>query len=82
MGPEEAYYLYASGPDLTSIMPCRYGQPQGVFSKYLTQEGLRCEQVRELLMKNKDVDTTSLVVSSSVALNAYCHHTHTSYIYI
>ena len=62
IGSEEAFYLYASGPDLTSIMPCKYGTPSATFSKYVTQEGLKCEHVRELLMKNKDVDTTALVV--------------------
>uniref|UniRef100_A0A668AYI8 Lysosomal trafficking regulator n=1 Tax=Myripristis murdjan TaxID=586833 RepID=A0A668AYI8_9TELE len=66
IGTEEAFYLYASGPDLTSIMPCKYGKPNRTFSKYVTQEGLKCEHVRELLMKNKDVDTTALVESLAV----------------
>ncbi|XP_056147370.1 lysosomal-trafficking regulator isoform X2 [Lampris incognitus] len=66
IGPEEAFYLYASGPDLTSIMPCKYGKPNGIFSKYVTQEGLKSDSVRELLMKNKDVDTTALVESLAV----------------
>lgn len=66
VGSEEALYLYTSGPDLTSIMPCRYGKPSGTFSKFVTEEGLKCEHVRELLMKNKDVDTTALVVSLSL----------------
>lgn len=63
IGTEEALYLYTSGPDLTSIMPCKYGKPSGTFSKFVTEEALKCEHVRELLMKNKDVDTTALVVS-------------------
>lgn len=63
VGSEEAFFLYTSGPDLTSIMPCKYGNPSGTFSKFVTQEGLKCEHVRELLMKSKDVDTTALVVS-------------------
>lgn len=63
IGTEEAFFLYSSGPDLTSIMPCKYGKPNGTFSKFVTEEALRCEHVRELLMKNKDVDTTTLVVS-------------------
>lgn len=62
---DEAFYLYASGPDLTSIMPCKYGKPRGTFSKYVTQEGLQCEQVRELLMRNSDTDTSQLVVSQT-----------------
>lgn len=71
IGTEEAFYLYSSGPDLTSIMPCKYGKPSGTFSKFVTEEALRCEQVRELLMKNKDVDTTTLVVSYQ---NSYFSH--------
>ncbi|XP_075875083.1 lysosomal-trafficking regulator isoform X4 [Nelusetta ayraudi] len=66
IGTEEAFYLYARGPDLTSIMPCKYGKPSGTFSKFVTEEALRCEHVRELLMKNKDVDTTTLVESLAV----------------
>uniref|UniRef100_A0A8C9XK20 Lysosomal trafficking regulator n=1 Tax=Sander lucioperca TaxID=283035 RepID=A0A8C9XK20_SANLU len=61
IGSEEAFYLYTSGPDLTSIMPCKYGKPSGTVSKFVTLEGLKCEHVRELLMKNTDVDTTALV---------------------
>ncbi|XP_018535784.1 lysosomal-trafficking regulator isoform X2 [Lates calcarifer] len=66
IGSEEAFYLYTSGPDLTSIMPCKYGKPSGTFSKFVTQEGLKCEHVREILMKSKDVDTTALVESLAV----------------
>lgn len=62
---EEAFYLYSRGPDLTSIMPCKYGKPSGSFSKFVSQEGLKCEHVREILMKNKDIDSTALVVSHS-----------------
>ncbi|XP_061914503.1 lysosomal-trafficking regulator isoform X1 [Entelurus aequoreus] len=66
VGSDEAFFLYTSGPDLASIMPCNYGKPTGSFSKFVTQEGLRCERVRELLMKSKDVDTTALVESLAV----------------
>uniref|UniRef100_A0A8D0CTF9 Lysosomal trafficking regulator n=1 Tax=Sander lucioperca TaxID=283035 RepID=A0A8D0CTF9_SANLU len=66
IGSEEAFYLYTSGPDLTSIMPCKYGKPSGTVSKFVTLEGLKCEHVRELLMKNTDVDTTALVESLAV----------------
>ncbi|XP_076018474.1 lysosomal-trafficking regulator isoform X2 [Genypterus blacodes] len=66
IGTEEAFYLYASGPDLTSIMPCKYGKPSGTFSKFVTQDGLKCEHVQELLTKNKDVDTTALIESLAV----------------
>ncbi|XP_033836122.1 lysosomal-trafficking regulator isoform X1 [Periophthalmus magnuspinnatus] len=66
IGSEEAFYLYASGPDLTSIMPCKYGKPSVSFSKFVTLEGLKCDYVRDLLTKNKDVDTTALVESLAV----------------
>ncbi|XP_058507212.1 lysosomal-trafficking regulator isoform X4 [Solea solea] len=66
IGSEEAFYLYTHGPDLTSIMPCKYGQPRGTFSKFVTQEGLKCDHVREILMKSKDVDTAALVESLAV----------------
>uniref|UniRef100_A0A671SVS4 Lysosomal-trafficking regulator-like n=1 Tax=Sinocyclocheilus anshuiensis TaxID=1608454 RepID=A0A671SVS4_9TELE len=62
----EAFCLYASGPDLTSIMPCKYGKPHGTLSKYVTQEGLQCEQIRELLMRNTDVDIAPLIESLAV----------------
>lgn len=71
----EAFYLYASGPDLTSIMPCKYGKPHGILSKYVTQEGLQCEQIRELLMRNTEVDISPLTVSyhtyTCVSFTAY-----------
>ncbi|XP_047459394.1 lysosomal-trafficking regulator isoform X2 [Mugil cephalus] len=66
IGSEEAFYLYASGPDLASIMPCKYGKPNGTFSKFVTEESLKCEHAREILMKSKDVDTTTLVESLAV----------------
>ncbi|XP_016343394.1 lysosomal-trafficking regulator-like [Sinocyclocheilus anshuiensis] len=62
----EAFYLFASGPDLTSIMPCKYGKPHGTVSKYVTQEGLQCEQIRELLMRNTDIDIAPLIESLAV----------------
>uniref|UniRef100_A0A6Q2XM71 Lysosomal trafficking regulator n=1 Tax=Esox lucius TaxID=8010 RepID=A0A6Q2XM71_ESOLU len=66
IGSEEAFHLYASGPDLTSIMPCKYGQPSGSFSKQVTTEMLKCETVRELLMKDEGVDTAALTESLAV----------------
>ncbi|XP_051508273.1 lysosomal-trafficking regulator-like isoform X1 [Myxocyprinus asiaticus] len=66
IGTAEVFYLYASGPDLTSIMPCKYGKPHGTLSKYVTQEGLQCEQIRELLMRNTEVDISSLIESLAV----------------
>ncbi|CAG09550.1 unnamed protein product, partial [Tetraodon nigroviridis] len=66
IGTEEALYLFTSGPDLTSIMPCKYGKPAGIFTKFVTEDSLRSEHVRELFMKNKDVDTAALVESLAV----------------
>ncbi|KAG7272557.1 hypothetical protein CRUP_004732 [Coryphaenoides rupestris] len=68
IGSEEAFYLYASGPDLTSIMPCKYGKPSGTFSKYVTPEGLKCEHVRELLMKSKEESLAVVYTPSSPRL--------------
>ncbi|MCJ8730848.1 hypothetical protein PDJAM_G00189080 [Pangasius djambal] len=62
----EAFYLYTNGPDLTSIMPCKYGKPSGTFSKYVTQEGLQCEQIRELLMRNSEIDASFIIESLAV----------------
>lgn len=69
IGSEEAFYLYSSGPDLTSIMPCKYGKPRGSFSKFVSQESLKCEQMQEILMKNRDFDAGTLVVSMYRQLN-------------
>nr|XP_015799444.2 lysosomal-trafficking regulator isoform X1 [Nothobranchius furzeri]XP_054605786.1 lysosomal-trafficking regulator isoform X1 [Nothobranchius furzeri] len=66
IGSEEAFYLFSRGPDLTSIMPCKYGKSSGSFSKFVTEEGLKCEHMREILMKNKDIDTTALVENLAV----------------
>ncbi|XP_036071561.1 lysosomal-trafficking regulator isoform X2 [Oryzias melastigma] len=66
IGSEEAFYLYSSGPDLTSIMPCKYGKPRGSFSKFVSQESLKCEQMQEILMKNRDFDAGTLVESLAV----------------
>ncbi|KAG7492927.1 hypothetical protein MATL_G00019380 [Megalops atlanticus] len=79
IGSEEAFYLYASGPDFTSIMPCKYGKPGDNFSKYVTREGLQCNQVRELLMKNMEVDTGPLIESLAVVYAPSCPGQYTIY---
>ncbi|KAM9477784.1 lysosomal-trafficking regulator isoform 2-T2 [Clarias gariepinus] len=63
---EEAFYLYTNGPDLTSIMPCKYGKPLGTLFKYITQEGLQCEQIRQLLMRNSEIDTSCITENLAV----------------
>uniref|UniRef100_A0A673TJZ8 Lysosomal-trafficking regulator n=1 Tax=Suricata suricatta TaxID=37032 RepID=A0A673TJZ8_SURSU len=59
---QEAFYLYACGPNHTSIMPCKYGKPVNDFSKYINKDILRCEQIRELFMTKKEVDIGLLIV--------------------
>lgn len=58
--------MYTSGPDLTSIMPCKYGKPSGIFTKFVTEDSLRSEHVRDLFLKNNDLDTAALVVSTKM----------------
>uniref|UniRef100_A0A674K2T6 Lysosomal-trafficking regulator n=1 Tax=Terrapene triunguis TaxID=2587831 RepID=A0A674K2T6_9SAUR len=62
IGPEEAFYLYACGPDFTSIMPCKYGKTMTDYSKYISKDILQCEQIKELFMKKKEVDVGPLIV--------------------
>lgn len=64
IGPEEAFYLYACGPDFTSVMPCKYGRSITDYSKYIDKEILQCDQIKELLMTKREVDTGPLIVSS------------------
>uniref|UniRef100_A0A452TWW0 Lysosomal-trafficking regulator n=1 Tax=Ursus maritimus TaxID=29073 RepID=A0A452TWW0_URSMA len=59
---QEAFYLYACGPNHTSIMPCKYGKPVNDYSKYISKEILQCEQIRELFMTKKEVDIGLLIV--------------------
>ncbi|XP_048862942.1 lysosomal-trafficking regulator isoform X4 [Brienomyrus brachyistius] len=79
IGSEEALYLYASGPDLTSIMPCKYGKARVQLSRYVTREGLQCEAVRELLMKNRDADTSPLIENLAVVYTPSCPTQYTIY---
>ncbi|KAJ6664668.1 hypothetical protein lerEdw1_006241 [Lerista edwardsae] len=63
IGPEEAFYLYACGPDFTSVMPCKYGKTITDYSKYIDKEILQCEQIKELVMTKREVDTGPLIES-------------------
>lgn len=63
IGPEEAFYLYSCGPDFTSVMPCKYGKTLTDYSKYIDKEILQCEQIKELLMTRREVETGPLIVS-------------------
>ncbi|XP_029450120.1 LOW QUALITY PROTEIN: lysosomal-trafficking regulator-like [Rhinatrema bivittatum] len=66
IGPEEAFYLYVNGPDFISMMPCKYGKTGANYSKYINENILQCEQIKELLMKEKDVDIGPLIESLAV----------------
>ncbi|XP_078069513.1 lysosomal-trafficking regulator isoform X3 [Mustelus asterias] len=79
IGPEEAYYLYVCGPDITSVMPCKYGKPQANYSKYVTLEILQCDQISEFLMKYKEVDTGPLVDGLAIVYNPRCPAQYTIY---
>ncbi|XP_059501535.1 lysosomal-trafficking regulator isoform X2 [Stegostoma tigrinum] len=79
IGPEEAYYLYVCGPDITTIMPCKYGKSQANYSKYVTLKILQCDQISEFFMKCKEMDTSPLVDSLSVVYNPRCPAQYTIY---
>ncbi|PNI55240.1 LYST isoform 4 [Pan troglodytes] len=79
VGSQEAFYLYACGPNHTSVMPCKYGKPVNDYSKYINKEILRCEQIRELFMTKKDVDIGLLIESLSVVYTTYCPAQYTIY---
>ncbi|XP_048453045.1 lysosomal-trafficking regulator [Rhincodon typus] len=79
IGPEEAYYLYVCGPDITTVMPCKYGKSQANYSKYVTLEILQCDQISEFFMKYKEMDTSPLVDSLSVVYNPRCPAQYTIY---
>ncbi|XP_066238803.1 lysosomal-trafficking regulator isoform X1 [Saccopteryx leptura] len=79
IGSHEAFYLYACGPNHTSIMPCKYGKPLNDYSKYIDKEILQCEQVRELFMTKKDVDIGLLIESLSVVYTTCCPTQYTIY---
>ncbi|XP_029426239.1 lysosomal-trafficking regulator isoform X3 [Nannospalax galili] len=79
IGSQEAFYLYACGPNYTSIMPCKYGKPVIDYSRYINKEILQCELIRELFMTKKDVDVGLLIESLSVVYTAYCPTQYTIY---
>ncbi|XP_036133268.1 lysosomal-trafficking regulator isoform X2 [Molossus molossus] len=79
IGSQEAFYLYACGPNHTSIMPCKYGKPVIDYSKYISKEILQCEQIRELFMTKKDVDIGLLIESLSVVYATCCPAQYTIY---
>ncbi|EGW00901.1 Lysosomal-trafficking regulator [Cricetulus griseus] len=79
IGSQEAFYLYACGPNYTSIMPCKYGKPVIDYSKYINKEILGCEQIRDLFMTKKGVDVGLLIESLSVVYTTYCPAQYTIY---
>ncbi|KFQ27432.1 Lysosomal-trafficking regulator, partial [Merops nubicus] len=79
IGPEEAFYLYARGPDFTSVMPCKYGKTLTDCSKYISKEILQCEQIKELFMAKKEVDVGPLIESLAVVYTTCCPGQYTIY---
>nr|XP_013800926.1 PREDICTED: lysosomal-trafficking regulator [Apteryx mantelli mantelli] len=79
IGPEEAFYLYACGPDFTSVMPCKYGKTLTDCSKYISKDILQCEQIKELFMTKKEVDVGPLVESLAVVYTTCCPGQYTIY---
>ncbi|XP_077024529.1 lysosomal-trafficking regulator isoform X2 [Tamandua tetradactyla] len=79
IGSQEAFYLYACGPNHTSIMPCKYGKPVNDYSRYINKEILQCEQIRELFMTKRDVDIGLLIESLSVVYTAHYPAQYTIY---
>ncbi|XP_028902841.1 lysosomal-trafficking regulator isoform X2 [Ornithorhynchus anatinus] len=71
IGPQEAFYLYACGPDFTSVMPCKYGKSPSDYSKYISKEILQCEQIRDLFMSKKDVDLSLLIEGLAVVYSSH-----------
>uniref|UniRef100_A0A8C2UAI9 Lysosomal trafficking regulator n=1 Tax=Coturnix japonica TaxID=93934 RepID=A0A8C2UAI9_COTJA len=79
IGPEEAFYLYACGPDFTSVMPCKYGKTLTECSKYISKDILQCEQIKELFMAKKEVDVGPLIESLAVVYATCCPSQYTIY---
>uniref|UniRef100_A0A8C6VCC8 Lysosomal trafficking regulator n=1 Tax=Naja naja TaxID=35670 RepID=A0A8C6VCC8_NAJNA len=79
VGPEEAFHLYACGPDFTSIMPCKYGKSIPNYSKYIDKEILQCEQIKELLLTKKEVDTGPLIENLATVYTTCCPGYYTIY---
>ncbi|XP_061083889.1 lysosomal-trafficking regulator-like isoform X5 [Conger conger] len=68
---EEAFYLYACGPDCTSVIPCKYGTPSPKVSRYMTQEGL---QDWDMVSRSRagGPDTASLIEGLAVVYIPSC----------
>nr|XP_006122129.1 lysosomal-trafficking regulator isoform X1 [Pelodiscus sinensis]XP_014428565.1 lysosomal-trafficking regulator isoform X1 [Pelodiscus sinensis]XP_025039908.1 lysosomal-trafficking regulator isoform X1 [Pelodiscus sinensis]XP_025039909.1 lysosomal-trafficking regulator isoform X1 [Pelodiscus sinensis]XP_025039910.1 lysosomal-trafficking regulator isoform X1 [Pelodiscus sinensis]XP_025039911.1 lysosomal-trafficking regulator isoform X1 [Pelodiscus sinensis] len=79
IGPEEAFYLYACGPDFSSLMPCKYGKTKTSYSKYISKDILQCEKIKELFMTNKEVDIGPLIESLAVVYTTCCPAFYTIY---
>ncbi|XP_077201679.1 lysosomal-trafficking regulator isoform X3 [Paroedura picta] len=79
IGPEEAFYLYACGPDFTSVMPCKYGKTITDYSKYIDKETLQCEQIKEFLMTKREVDTGPLIENLAAVYTPCCPGYYTIY---
>ncbi|KAG8583312.1 hypothetical protein GDO81_008368 [Engystomops pustulosus] len=66
IGIEEAFYLYCRGPDFTSFMSCKHGNSIIDQCKYISKEILQNEIIHDFLIKNKEIDITSLAENIAV----------------
>ncbi|XP_063299447.1 lysosomal-trafficking regulator isoform X3 [Pelobates fuscus] len=69
IGVEEAFELYCRGPDFTSLMPCKYGKIVTDHSKYISKDILQNDEIKDLLMKNRDIDIDHLTENLAVVYN-------------
>ncbi|XP_069463086.1 lysosomal-trafficking regulator [Ambystoma mexicanum] len=66
IGSEEAFYIYACGTDCTSFMPCKYGNTKNNYSKYINKYILQDDKIRDLFIKEKEVDVGPLIEKLAV----------------
>ncbi|XP_018118608.1 lysosomal-trafficking regulator isoform X3 [Xenopus laevis] len=79
IGAAEAFDLYCRGPDFTSLMPCKYGKTVLDYSKYISKEILKNEELKALLMNNKEIDTGPLIENLAVAYDVCSPSQYTIY---
>ncbi|KAE8601969.1 hypothetical protein XENTR_v10013848 [Xenopus tropicalis] len=79
IGAAEAFDLYCRGPDFTSLMPCKYGKTVVDHSKYISKEILKNEELKDLLMNNKEIDKGPLIENLAVAYDVCCPSQYTIY---
>ncbi|XP_056422915.1 lysosomal-trafficking regulator isoform X3 [Hyla sarda] len=79
LGIEEAFHLYCRGPDLTSLMTCKHGMVTIDHCKYISKEILQNEKIHDFLIKNKEMDLSSLSENLAVVYDMENPATYTIY---